>query len=344
MGEQSIRGKRDICSLCDISELEGLRETILFYFILAGLVTVPFFGILRNYFLGKTVIAVAALISEFILIVAYFFYSKKKIAISKLMFLTAIGVMLVSLIFQNVKFMYMWFALFPAVAFMLFPAETGLIFSVIFGLIVFIADFFIHSSSNREVYFLQEMVVFYLFMIAGGFLYAKILERQKILLSWLVSEDSLTGVMTRRRFLELLDIEIPKAKRYQIPISAVIFDIDRFRELNKSHGSEAGNRMLKDIVEVIKENIRRADVVVRWGGDEFIVYLPFTDLKGAWSVAMKLKNAVDKVISNYAVEGISVSMGLAEFKGNKDKEEFIRRLEEALYIAKNKGGNVIESV
>jgi len=346
MAFRSIKGKETVCSLCDVSELEGLREVILYYLILIGIATVPFFGVLRNYFLGKLIIAVAALISEFILIVSYIFYSKKKIAISKLLFLATIGIMLISLIFQNVKFMYMWFALFPAAAFILFPAETGLVFSVIFGLIVFIVDFFVHSSSGREVYFLQEMVVFYLFMVGGGFLYAKVLERQEILLSWLVSEDSLTGVMTRKRFLELLDIEIPKAKRYQIPVSAVIFDIDRFREFNKTYGTAVGNKMLKDMIKVIRENIRRADVIVRWGGDEFIVYLPFTDLKGAWSAAMKLKSVIDKVISTYAAENIkvSISMGLVELKESEDKEELLKRLEEALYMAKNKGGNVIETI
>ena len=331
------------CALCEIGEIEGLRETILYYLIIIGIITVPFFGVLRNYFMGKGIIAFAAFFSEFILALSFLFFSKQKIAISKLLFLTSIALMLVSLIFQDIKFMYMWFALFPALAFILLPAETALVLSAIFGFLVFFFDIVYHPKVV-EVYFLQELAVFYLFMIAGGFLYAKVLERQEILLGWLVSEDSLTGVMTRKRFLEFFDIELLKAKRYQIPLSVIIFDIDRFREFNKTHGSDAGNRILKEMVEAIEKNTRKADVTVRWGGDEFIVYLPFTDLKGAWSAAIKIKDDIDKIVkANHATE-LSISMGLVQLNDDESKDEFLKRLEEALYVAKNKGGDVIETV
>ncbi len=336
-------GIKKICCLTDSSDLEGLRQAIFYYILMAAIVTVPVFGGLRNFVFGKYAIAKASLIAEILLIVSYFLYKKGKCGYAKLVLLASVGLLLLSVVYQDIPFMYMWLAIFPALSFILFPSDTALFLSVFFGLIVFIVDYLIHRRGTGELYFLQEMLIFYVFMVAGGFLYAKVMERQQFLLKWLTSKDELTGAVSRTRFLENLEKEIPRARRYDVPLSFIMFDLDNFREINKNLGFETGNSFLKQVVKAVERNIRNADVIVRWGDDEFIVFAPHTDIYGAIKLAEKLKGVIDKVFAKIGGK-ITVSMGVTSLKENDTPDEVLRRLDEALYLAKNRGGNRIESL
>ncbi|WP_456395428.1 GGDEF domain-containing protein [Desulfurobacterium sp.] len=320
-----------------------MRQAIFYYILMAAIVTLPVFGGLRNFIFGKYAIASASLIAEILLIISYFLYKKGKCGYAKLVFLVSVGLLLLSVVFQDISFMYMWFALFPALSFILFPTDTGLFLSIFFGFIVFITDYLVHRQRTGEFYFLQEMLIFYVFMVAGGFLYAKVLERQQFLLKWLTFKDELTGAVSRTSFLENLEKEIPRAQRYGVPLSFIMFDLDNFREINKNLGFETGNSFLKQVVKAVERNIRSADVIVRWGDDEFIVFAPHTDIYGAIKLAGKLKNVINKVFAKIGGK-ITVSMGVTSLKENDTPDELIRRLDEALYLAKNRGGNRIESL
>ncbi|WP_457568386.1 GGDEF domain-containing protein [Desulfurobacterium sp.] len=333
-----------ICCLTDSSDLEGLRQAIFYYVLVAAIVTVPVFGGLRNFMFGKYAIAKASLIAELILILSFIVYKKGKCGYAKLLLLSAVGLLLLSVVCQGIQFMYMWMALFPALSFILFPSETALFLSIFFGIAVFVVDYLVHRRiGGRELYFLQEMLIFYVFMVAGGFLYAKVMERQQFLLKWLTSKDELTGAVSRSRFLENLEKEIPRAKRYDVPLSFIMFDLDNFREINKTLGYEVGNSFLRQVVRAIERNIRSADVIVRWGDDEFVVFAPHTDIFGAIKLANKLKGVIDSVFSKVGGK-ITVSMGVTSMKKEDTVEEVFRRLDEALYLAKNRGGNRIESL
>ncbi|WP_456437986.1 GGDEF domain-containing protein [Desulfurobacterium sp.] len=340
----NVEGLKRACRLTDTTDLEGLRQAIFYYLLLAGILTVPVFGALRNYIFGKYVIVEASLIAELILLFGFFLYKIGKYGYSKLTLMFAVAVILLGVVFQNVPFMYMWLALFPALAFILFPSETALFLSFFFGIVVFVVDFLFHRRfSSNELYFLQEMLIFYLFMIAGGFLYAKVMEKQQFLLKWLTSKDELTGAVSRARFLENLEKEIPRSKRYGIPASLIMFDIDNFREVNKTFGYEVGNTFLRQIVKAIEKNVRGADIIVRWGDDEFVVFAPHTDIYGAIKLAEKLKRVMDGIFAKIGGK-ITVSMGVTSLKNDDTMDELLRRLDEALYLAKNRGGNRIESL
>ena len=153
----------------------------------------------------------------------------------------------------------------------------------------------------------------------------------------LALHDPLSGLANRR----LLDIEFEKsfakAKRYGNELSAIMADIDYFKEYNDTYGHEAGDILLTKIAGIFLGGIRETDLAVRYGGEEFFILLPQTGLAEAVELAERIRKAVE-------TEGeITVSMGLSVFrKEMKNREEIIREADEALYRAKKKGKNRVE--
>ncbi|QBG47976.1 GGDEF domain-containing protein [Verrucomicrobia bacterium S94] len=102
------------------------------------------------------------------------------------------------------------------------------------------------------------------------------------------TRDWLTGLYNRRYFEETLTDHISAARRYDRPLSLVLFDIDRFKQINDSAGHAAGDTALKSFAEILKSTARAADILCRFGGDEFAVILPETDASNAWKFAERV--------------------------------------------------------
>jgi len=154
-------------------------------------------------------------------------------------------------------------------------------------------------------------------------------------------KDGLTQIYNRRYFEEEFDREIARYKREKTPLSIFMFDIDKFKHINDTYGHQRGDDILKELVILIKNNIRAIDIFARWGGEEFISILPNTILKDAILVAEHLK----KIIENYKfIDNIKVtcSFGVAEFKQNDTKETIVKKVDKALYRAKERGRNRVE--
>ena len=157
--------------------------------------------------------------------------------------------------------------------------------------------------------------------------------------------DSLTGLFNHRHFQEHLSQEIDRVQRYRRPCSLIIIDIDDFREYNENYGYVMGDRVLVQMANIIKSNLRRVDIVCRYAGEEFAIILPDTGLKQAKIVAEKLvdriKNAVfvERRDSPLVMTRLTVSAGVAEYNIKDTKEEFIQQVRQALQEAKQKGKN-----
>ncbi len=150
--------------------------------------------------------------------------------------------------------------------------------------------------------------------------------------------DSLTKLYNRYYFNIVINQEIARSKRYKIDLSILILDIDHFKKVNDTYGHAIGDIVLVEIADIIKENIRNTDTGVRWGGEEFIVILPSTDIEGSAIIAEKLRSKVET--SSFSKAGkITVSIGYASFKNNED--DLFRRVDRALYKAKEAGRNKI---
>jgi len=158
----------------------------------------------------------------------------------------------------------------------------------------------------------------------------------------LATTDPLTGVYNRRQFISLGEQEFRNARRYGRPLSFMMMDLDRFKNLNDSYGHAFGDRVLKEFCELCLGQLRDSDVLGRIGGEEFAVALASCDLALAETVAERIRLAVQKheirTETGTAVR-FTVSLGVARLAANEDLAALMRRVDEALYEAKNTGRN-----
>jgi diguanylate cyclase (GGDEF)-like protein len=159
----------------------------------------------------------------------------------------------------------------------------------------------------------------------------------------LATTDTLTGLNNRRRMLELVDYELAQRRRRPVPLSVLLIDVDQLKRVNDRHGTAVGDEVLQAVSRVLGESFREQDSVARWGGEEFLVLLPGTDAKGAAQVAERLCAAVAaiKVKVEHAVVPVSVSVGLAEHRG-ESADPWIARAGAALLRGKQAGAGRVE--
>ena len=136
----------------------------------------------------------------------------------------------------------------------------------------------------------------------------------------------------------MLNRELAMFRRYKDGPMIAMFDIDRFKEKNDTYGHEYGDYVLTKVVEILKNTLRESDMIIRWGGDEFILISPHINSKGADTVLKKVVQAIDD--GEYLLEGkgekITISVGASFFKqDDKDVNDVLRRCDNALYEAKS---------
>jgi diguanylate cyclase (GGDEF)-like protein len=154
--------------------------------------------------------------------------------------------------------------------------------------------------------------------------------------------DPLTGLANRRHFFEAADAELARSRRYEAPLSLLMLDIDRFKEVNDAHGHRAGDRVLQKLAQTCLEVLRNVDVVGRVGGEEFAILLPETASEGAVEVAERLRAAVEaaEVVREEGVPiRVTVSIGAATLAGNANLDTLMSQADDALYDAKHRGRN-----
>lgn len=160
----------------------------------------------------------------------------------------------------------------------------------------------------------------------------------------LAETDDLTGIWNKRFFRRQLPQEIERARTYNIPLSLLLFDIDDFKEINDSLGHVIGDVVLSELCGAIREMLRPPDFIARFGGDEFALILPHTDLPGASSVAERILAIVNDLTIPTDEEGsvrCSISIGIAEYdvEGDLSANDLVRRADEKLYVSKRQGKN-----
>jgi len=167
------------------------------------------------------------------------------------------------------------------------------------------------------------------------------LKEKSNLLEYQASHDNLTGLFNRNKFNSLFGKEIRRGHRYKNDLSLVILDIDFFKVVNDKYGHQIGDQVLKEISSIILQNVREHDTVVRWGGEEFLILLPETDIEGAVIVAEKVRSTIcNRPLSKENIN-ITASFGITLMNEKDTEESFISRSDEALYEAKKNGRNKV---
>jgi diguanylate cyclase (GGDEF)-like protein len=153
--------------------------------------------------------------------------------------------------------------------------------------------------------------------------------------------DSLTGLANRRAIEEVLAAEISRAQRFAHQLAIVLLDLDRFKEINDSFGHGAGDVMLRAVSRLLTSLARQGDTVARWGGEEFVVVLPETDLDGARRFAERLRRTIEA--HSVGEMRTSASCGVATMLPEDTVEALVGAADQALYLAKSNGRNRTES-
>jgi diguanylate cyclase (GGDEF)-like protein len=155
------------------------------------------------------------------------------------------------------------------------------------------------------------------------------------------ARDGLTGAMNRATFTSHAVRKIGQHRSIKSNVSLLFVDVDHFKRINDTYGHEAGDRVLKRIIRLARDCLRSGDTVARWGGEEFVVLLPATDLNGALLIAEKIRCRIE--VEHFdALEPdlqVTVSIGCAEISSNEDLDELVARADRALYEAKHQGRN-----
>ena len=169
---------------------------------------------------------------------------------------------------------------------------------------------------------------------------AKLLKK----ITFEATHGTLTKVPNRKYFNEKLKKEFYRAKRYKIPLSIAMLDIDYFKKINDTYGHDAGDTVLKKLADFCHKNIRESDFFARWGGEEFMFIFPHTDLENAIKICKKIKNKIESNPKIQVPVEFTISCGVTQLKENDTIDSFLKRVDDALYRAKENGRDRIEVI
>lgn len=163
-------------------------------------------------------------------------------------------------------------------------------------------------------------------------------EQYKLELETMTVTDALTHIGNRRFYKIKIDENIALAKRYKVPLSIIMIDIDFFKKVNDTYGHSVGDNVLVEYTKLISNEIREADVFCRMGGEEFVIILPYIDIQDALKIAEKLRKSVEE---HKVILPITMSFGVTEYIHGEEEEFLLSRADQALYAAKANGRNQV---
>jgi diguanylate cyclase (GGDEF)-like protein len=200
---------------------------------------------------------------------------------------------------------------------------------------------FIGGSDDAEL--LRSQLFVGVATVTGLVVAALATERSRVLeqLHFLAGHDSLTGLVNRRRFAEELDRWLSFRDRYGGGGAVLVIDVDHFKEVNDTLGHSVGDEMLATVAKLLRNRLRKSDVIARLGGDEFVVLLPTADEDDALKVAEDLRQTVHDygpVVSSAGTVGVTVTIGVGPLQsGDIDADAVVRRADAAMYEGKHAG-------
>ena len=265
---------------------------------------------------------------------------------------------IITMTFINTSFsptFTLWLPFVYILSFLILRINRALLLSALFflaTLILGMASFIHFLAEGRNFPNISLLVQIY---FAGGF-YITVLYLVSHIKELYFSEhgladdmsklamiDSLTQVDNRRLLTQLLTEEVTRAGRHNLPLSVILFDLDRFKTINDSFGHNAGDIVLQEVAGVLRQAIRTSDPFGRWGGDEFLVVATNTDGKQAVELAYRLRGTLENFAFSTAAK-VTASFGITTYQGGDSPETLIRRADMGMYKAKSGGRNRVEAV
>lgn len=156
----------------------------------------------------------------------------------------------------------------------------------------------------------------------------------------MATTDTLTGIGNRRLFEEVFQAHQSLGDRFEVNLFLLLFDIDNFKSINDTFGHGVGDSVLKELARLVSKSIRKSDIFVRWGGEEFAILLRYSDPMAVMKVADQIRKRIDKN-SFETIVHVTCSFGLTSIEPNETLEEVFDRADKALYRAKGDGKNCV---
>jgi diguanylate cyclase (GGDEF)-like protein len=167
------------------------------------------------------------------------------------------------------------------------------------------------------------------------------LNRANNSISQLMNTDSLTGLANRRCFMEQLPLALAEARRHRLPLTLVMADLDHFKQINDRYGHAGGDQVLTLFAGLLQEQGREGQLPARFGGEEFIILLPFTDLRGGILYAERVRSRLAATPIAGIPQTVTASFGVACLLPEESPESLLKRADDALYQAKGGGRNQV---
>lgn len=207
-----------------------------------------------------------------------------------------------------------------------------------FGMSFAIAGYFINFYLPSNIATLVWLILMITFLILG-------LKFGKLIRSLYIDfhKDSLTGLKNRMFFYFKLDYIMERISNAPEPLTLIMIDIDNFKYINDTFGHVNGDKVLKNMAEIFKANVRKYDILARWGGEEFTILLPGTDVSKATLIAERIRESIEKhefKINNTSLN-ITVSMGVYTTTKKMAVNDFVEHADQALYKAKERKNQVV---
>ena len=240
-----------------------------------------------------------------------------------------------------------WFGVVFALAFLVFGTRRGAIVSLLGYVVLYLGSVVFASGGVLAESGVGVPVAYmaggHAALIAVVWVLARNVERlaaartKAELLELQASTDPLTVVANRRRLDDELERQIAQARRYDHPFSVVLIDLDGFKAINDTHGHEVGDGVLVETVDRLQAAIRDADLIGRWGGEEFLLLAPHTDHQAACALAERCRRATASSPMQHAGVTVTASLGVASLGPDDDARTLTRRADLAMYTAKSDG-------
>lgn len=222
------------------------------------------------------------------------------------------------------------------------------IVSVVFAILFFMYP--IHKINSLQIHEFHRIIAYQAILLIYcniNYCWAEAYKRKTFKanreLLEMSTKDPLTGVYNRKNFDDAVDHWISLSKRYGHPFSLILFDIDNFKAVNDTYGHIVGDRVLKDAASLIRQVIRETDVFARWGGDEFAILLPETNLQEARKLAERLQDHIAENNPLRSPTEITCSFGVTQYQEDDTKYSLLSRVDDLLLAAKAGGKNKIVS-
>lgn len=203
---------------------------------------------------------------------------------------------------------------------------------IIFGTIGFTLDRYLNNLGYEPGWIMWPLIT--ASMSFSGFILGGLLKK----LEQLATIDPLTGLSNRRHFYTILDYELKRQHRKYAPLCLAMIDVDNFKLVNDQYGHQAGDEVLRELARIYCANVLTGHTVSRWGGDEFAVLFPETDIDSALQTAERIRNAVEKAAESLCSSTVSIGVIIAA--EGTPLEKLLALADEAMYEAK-KGKNTV---